>query len=81
MPLSEQGDVDPQEQWMDRGIDSINAPSEEPMGEASPETAPASESGDYPAAVDEPYLQVLEARGTEITAAPIEEGLTPGLAL
>lgn len=82
MPPSEQGDLDSQqEQWMDQGTDFVNPQSEEPMGEASAEMAPTPESGDLSAAVDDSYLQVLEARESEITPAPLEEGLTPGLSL
>jgi hypothetical protein len=82
MPPSEQGDLDSQqEQWMDRSAESVNPQPEEPIGEASPELVSESEYGDLSAAGDDTYLQVLEARETEITPAPLEEGLTPGLAL
>ena len=82
MPPSEQGDLDSQqEQWMNRGAESVNPQPEEPIGEASPELVSESEYGDLSAAGDDTYLQVLEARETEITPAPLEEGLTPGLAL
>ena len=82
MPPSDRGDLySQQEQWMDRGADFVNAQSEEPMGEASPEMTPASESGDQSAAVDDSIAQVLEVRGIEPAEAPLEAGLTPGLTL
>jgi mannosyltransferase OCH1-like enzyme len=81
-PSSEQLDLNSQEeQWMDQSTDSVNAQSEEPMGESSPELVHVSGSGDHSATVDDPIAQVLEARGAEPEAAPVEEGLTPGLAL
>jgi hypothetical protein len=82
MPPSEQLDLDlQQEQWMDQNADDINAQSEEPMGASSPELAPVSESRDHSATVDDPIAQELKVRGAEPEAAPIEEGLTPGLDL
>lgn len=45
MPPSEQLDLDlQQEEWADQSADDINAQSEEPMGESSPELVPVSES-------------------------------------
>lgn len=76
MPPSEQESaVSHEEQWMDQIAESID----EQIGEALAELEEV--SGDDPAAVDDPMAPVLEAREVEPAAAPIEEGLTPGLAL
>ena len=77
MPPSEHGILDS----MDQSVGSMNVQSEEPIGEASPELSPVSEFGDDSAAVDDTIAEVLEARGLEPAATPIEEGLTPGLDL
>lgn len=82
MPPIDQKALDlQQEQWAEQSADSVNTQSEEAMGDASPELAPVSGPRDHSAAFDGSIAQVLEARGTEPAAAPLEEGLTPGLAL
>jgi mannosyltransferase OCH1-like enzyme len=82
MPPSEQLDLDlQQEQWMDQSADDANTQSEEPMAESSPELTPVSGDGDHSATVDLIIAQELKVREAEPEAAPIEEGLTPGLAL
>jgi mannosyltransferase OCH1-like enzyme len=80
MPPTEQEASDfQQERWMDQSADSVNAQSEQSMGEESAELAPA--SGNHFAAIEDSIAPVLEARGTEPDATALEEGLTPGLAL
>ena len=80
MPPTEQEASDfRQQQWMDQSADSVNEQPDQSMGEESAELAPASR--DHFAAIEDIIAPVLEARGTEPEATPLEEGLTPGLAL
>jgi len=74
-PSEQQASASDQEHRMDQIAGSVDTQ----MGEALTELEDV--SGDHSAAVDDPMALVLEAREVEPVAAPLEEGLTPGLAL
>jgi mannosyltransferase OCH1-like enzyme len=73
-PSEQEASVSHEEQWMDQIADSADAQ----VPEASTELTES--SGDHSATESESMALVLEAREAEPAAAPLEEGLTPGLA-